>query len=256
MHFLIPVPYSTKAAIKLIRDHSDIDSHNNTFLLNGNILHCVADKVAVGEKDYYAYIYLNEKRRTEGRDIFFKKILEIEEKVGETDFKTKKDMDSFLSDNVKGWKSIFKICRHPGGFKLKRDSQGINDKLERMGTTILASNRQLEPKSALSLYRRKDRVEKFFDSMKNDMDRKRLRIHSKKTFEGRLFLDFLALIIYSQISKTMMDEDIFKNYTVAELMYEFKKIKLIGLGEKKTVITEVSKKQRELLEKFKINPLA
>jgi len=256
MHFLIPVPYSTKAAIKLIRDHSDIDSHNNTFLLNGNILHCVTDKVAVGEKDYYAYIYLNEKRRVEGRDIFFKKILEIEEKVGETDFETKKDMDSFLAGNVKGWKSIFKICRHPGVFKLKRDSQGINARLERMGTTILASNRQIEPKSAISLYRRKDRVEKFFDSMKNDMDRKRLRTCSQKTFEGRLFLDFLALIIYSQISKTMMDEDIVKNYTVQELMYEFKKIKLIGLGEKKTIITEVSKKQRELLEKFKINPLA
>ncbi|MCG2790716.1 MAG: transposase, partial [Actinomycetia bacterium] len=184
-----------------------------------------------------------------------KKILEIEKKVGEIDFKTKKDLDSFLNDNVKGWKSIFKICRHPGGFKLKRDSQGINDKLDRMGTTILVSNRKVEPKAALSLYRRKDSVEKFFDSMKNDMDRKRLRIHSRKTFEGRLFLDFLALILYSQISKTMMDEDIVKNYTVAELMYEFKKIKLIGLGEKKTIITEVSKKQRELFERFRIKSL-
>lgn len=33
-------------------------------------------------------------------------------------------------------------------------------------------------------------------------------------------------------------------------MYELKKIKLITLGEKKTIITEVSKKQRELFEKF------
>ena len=210
----------------------------------------------VGEKSYYAYIYLNEKRRVESRDIFLKKILEIEEKVSETDFENKKDIDSFLSDNVKGWKSIFKIYRHSGVFKLKRDSQGINDKLDRMGTTILVSNKQVEPKAALSLYRRKDRVEKFFDGMKNDMDRKRLRIHSRKTFEGRLFLDFLALVVYSKISKIMMDEDIVKNYTVAELMYEFKKIKLIGLGEKKTIITEVSKEQRELFEKFKINPLA
>ncbi|MBA7688770.1 IS1634 family transposase ISMac12 [subsurface metagenome] len=255
MHFLIPVPYSTKVAIKLIREHSDIDSHNNAFLLNGNILHCVADKIAVGEKSYYAYIYLNERKRTEGRDIFLKKILEIEKKVDETDFKTKKDMDSFLNDNVKGWKSIFKICRHPGGFKLKRDSQEINDKLERMGTTILASNRQFKSKSVISLYRRKDRVEKFFDSMKNDLDRKRLRTHSNKTFEGRLFLDFLALVVYSQISKVAREEQIFKDYTIQELMYEFKKIKLIHLREKKTIITEVSKKQRELFKKFKINLL-
>jgi len=36
-------------------------------------------------------------------------------------------------------------------------------------------------------------------------------------------------------------------------MYELKKIKLIHLGEKKTIITEISKKQRELFKKFKIN---
>jgi len=255
MHFLIPVPYSTTVARELISRHSDIDSHKNVFLLNGNILHCAADKITVGEKSYYAYIYLNERKRTEGRDIFLKKLLEIEKKVGEIDFKTKKDIDFFLTDNVKGWKSIFKVYRHSGSFKLKRDSQEINDKLNRLGTTILISNRKVEPKAALSLYRRKDRVEKFFDSMKNDMDRKRLRIHSRKTFEGRLFLDFLALVVYSKISKIMMDEDIVKNYTVAELMYEFKKIKLVGLGEKKTIITEVSKKQRELFEKFRIKSL-
>ncbi|GAH58138.1 unnamed protein product [marine sediment metagenome] len=34
--------------------------------------------------------------------------------------------------------------------------------------------------------------------------------------------------------------------------YELEKIGLIWLGEKKTVITEVSKKQRQLLEKFNI----
>ena len=36
-------------------------------------------------------------------------------------------------------------------------------------------------------------------------------------------------------------------------MYEFKKIKLIRPGEKKTIITEASKKQRELFEKFNID---
>ncbi len=34
--------------------------------------------------------------------------------------------------------------------------------------------------------------------------------------------------------------------------YELEKIRLIWLGEKKTIITEVSKKQRQLLEQFNI----
>ncbi len=55
----------------------------------------------------------------------------------------------------------------------------------------------------MRLYRRKDVAKKFFDNMKHDIERKRLRIHNQETFEGRLFLDFLALIIYSKISSVM-----------------------------------------------------
>ena len=253
MHFLIPLPYSVKAALKLIKKHNSIGSHKNAFILNGNVYYCAADKITVGGKSYCAYIYLDEKRRAEKRGVFLKKIFELEKKVSDISFKDKKELEDYLKDSTCGWKNIFSIYKREDKFRLKRNDKEINSSLEKMGTTILITNKKIEPKHALSLYRRKDGVEKFFDSMKNDMDRKRLRVHSQKTFEGRLFLDFLALIIYSQISKTMMDEDIFKNYTVQELMYEFKKIKLIKLGEKKTIITEVSKKQRELLKKFNID---
>jgi hypothetical protein len=52
----------------------------------------------------------------------------------------------------------------------------------------------------------------------------------------------------------MRKEGINKDLTVQELMYELKKIKLIRLGVRKTIITEVSKKQRELFQSFKIVP--
>ena len=89
--------------------------------------------------------------------------------------------------------------------------------------------------------------------MKHDIERKRLRIHTQETFEGRLFLDFLALIIYSKISSVMRREGINKDFTVQELMYELKKIKLIRLGTKKMIVTEVSKKQRKLFKSFNIS---
>jgi len=57
----------------------------------------------------------------------------------------------------------------------------------------------------------------------------------------------------SQISKIARQEKIVKDYTIQELMYEFKKIKLIKLRERKTIITEVSNKQRELFKKFNID---
>jgi len=253
IHFLIPLPYSKKAATELIEKHkSNIASHKNAFLLAKDVLYCAADSITIDKKTYHAYIYLDEKRRAEERDSFLKKVFEVEKKIEDIDFAKISELEDYLDDNVGGWKNIFNIYDSADNPKLERNDKGINCCLDKMGTTILITNKEIAPQYALSLYRRKDTVEKFFDNMKNDMDRKRLGIHNLKTFEGRLFVDFLALITYSHISKVAREEKIVKDYTVQEIMYELKKIKLIHLGEKKTIITEVSKKQRELFEKFKI----
>jgi transposase len=56
-----------------------------------------------------------------------------------------------------------------------------------------------DPIKALEIYRRKDIVEKSFDNLKNDLDCKRLRIHSAQTMDGRLFIQFIALIMAEKI---------------------------------------------------------
>jgi len=256
MRFIIAMPYSNKNASILIKKHkNDLALHTNAFQINKKIIYGVRNRIEIGEKRYYSYLYLDEKRRVEERERFLSRVLEIEKKVEEPELsKNREDLKEFLSENVKGWEKIFEIVEHGGVFKIKRKEKGINCQLEKMGTMILLSNKMLDGKEVLRLYKRKDVVEKFFDNMKHDIERKRLRIHSQETFEGRLFLDFLALIIYSMISSVMRKEGINKDLTVQELMYEFKKIKLIRLGAKKTIVTEVSKKQRELFQSFKITP--
>ena len=164
----------------------------------------------------------------------------------------KQDIETFLSETLRGWKTMFQITEKDGKTTVKRNKKGITDRLERMGTMILLSNRTMDGEEILHLYRRKDAVEKFFDAVKHELERKRLRIHTQETFEGRLFLDFVALILYAWISNIMRREGINKVLSVQELMYELKKIQLIHLGEKKTVITEVSKRQRDLFQAFKI----
>ena len=47
---------------------------------------------------------------------------------------------------------------------------------------MLATNDIKDPVEALEIYRMKDTVEKHFDDLKNDLDMKRLRIHSAANF--------------------------------------------------------------------------
>ena len=51
----------------------------------------------------------------------------------------------------------------------------------------------------------------------------------------------------------MREQNLYKDYTVQEIIYELKKIKWIQLDEIKTIITEISKKQRELFKYFDID---
>ena len=49
----------------------------------------------------------------------------------------------------------------------------------------------------MDIHHRRDAVEKCFDSLKNDVDMKRLYTHSDAAAEGKTFIAFLALIIQS-----------------------------------------------------------
>ncbi|MGC8804366.1 MAG: IS1634 family transposase, partial [Candidatus Ratteibacteria bacterium] len=108
----------------------------------------------------------------------------------------------------------------------------------------------LEKEETLSLYRRKDLVEKFFDTLKNELKDKRLRIHSQEVLEGRLFVSFLSLILYSALTRTMREKEFFKDYTAPELLSELKKIKMVEMENGRVYFTEVSKKQRDIFQKF------
>lgn len=254
MAIVIPIPYSRKATKELLSRHREsLGLSQNAFVLEGRVLYCIKDSVSIGNRTYYGYLYLDERRRAEERDTFLKKIFEVEEKVGKLESREKDKLLEFLDDNVDGWENIFEIIDRDRP-SLKRKNKVIEKSLDRMGTTILISNRKMPPQYVLSLYRRKDRVEKFFDSLKNEMNIKRLRASNPAALEGRLFLYYIALILYAHIAKVQSKEGITKDLSIQEIAYSLKKIKLICLGEKKTVITEVSKKQKDLFKNFGIDP--
>jgi len=70
--------------------------------------------------------------------------------------------------------------------------------------------------------------------------------------EGRIFIGFIALILQSHIHKTMKEKGLYKNFTREKLLCELKKIKRIQFASGKTIITEISKKQKEIFTAFAI----
>ncbi|KAF5039074.1 hypothetical protein DSECCO2_547750 [anaerobic digester metagenome] len=68
--------------------------------------------------------------------------------------------------------------------------------------------------------------------------------------KGFLFVTFIGLILRMQLLKKMKETGLLEDYTVEGLFLELAKIKKIKLANGETLMTELTKKQRTILEKM------
>lgn len=71
----------------------------------------------------------------------------------------------------------------------------------RSGYWVLLSTNEKNGPKALSQYRSRNDIELHFDDMKNLMDCNRLRVHSDDVMKGRIFINFLALIVVNELKR-------------------------------------------------------
>lgn len=70
---------------------------------------------------------------------------------------------------------------------------------------------------------------------------------------GRIFLVFPSLILYSSVYSLMKKANLHSKYTVEELLQQLKNLRQIESISGKKYITEITKKQREIYDGFKIS---
>ena len=70
--------------------------------------------------------------------------------------------------------------------------------------------------------------------------------------QGKLFVKFIALILYMKMSKTMKENKLFDILTVKEVLLELRKIKNTFIDKDTTILNEITKKQRLILDCFKL----
>lgn len=87
-------------------------------------------------------------------------------------------------------------------------------KYNHIGWFVLATNDIKDKVYVLEVHRNKDSAGKWFDDLKNDLDMKRLRIHTTATMEGRAFLQFTALLTTTRLKQVMAVAGWFKNYNL------------------------------------------
>ena len=141
------------------------------------------------------------------------------------------------------------------GISLSYNQKVIDAARERYGFFVLISNEVKDPVTALRLYRMRDVVEKAFWNIKERLNLRRTLTSSESSLEGKLFVEFVALIILSYIKKQMEEAGLFSKYTMHELLDELDVIECFTEPGKSPIQGEVLKKQEQLYRDLGVTPL-
>jgi len=79
-------------------------------------------------------------------------------------------------------------------------------------------------------------------------------VSSEQSLDGKLFVQFIALIFLSHITKKMQENKLFKDYTLQEILDELDVIECFEAPGQKRQLGEITKRQLDLYSKLGVTP--
>jgi len=154
-------------------------------------------------------------------------------------------------DNEKYYAKYFEIKSTPvRGTRVIAKEEAIADAKRNYGYFVFLSNEVKDAIKALEIYRNKDLVEKAFHNLKERLNLRRLAVSSEQSLDGKLFVQFIALIFLSYIKKRMQENNLFKKHTMQEVLDEFDVIECFEVPGQQLQVGEITKRQMDLYAKL------
>ena len=247
--FTIGVPIQRLWVESIIDEfYEEIEMPDNYRKIDGETLYVKTKLYPWGEscKRTYVHVYYNSHAAAAAFDKFTEELLAYKEEL---------ESGQLVKNHEEYYQRYFIIKETPKrGCKIQYNNEAIHKHRNRYsGFFVFLSNATKDAVEALRIYRNKDIVENCFDDLKNQLDMKRLRVQNSMTMDGRLFVQFLALIFISVIREKTRCKKELENYTVRELLEEMDTLtKITYSGRYGSIISETTKKQRIIMEAFSI----
>ena len=160
-------------------------------------------------------------------------------------------------DHEKQYAKFFEVKSTPvRGTKVIAKEEALAKAKRNYGYFVLLSNEVKDAVKALEIYRNKDLVEKAFCNLKERLNLRRTAVSSEQSLDGKLFVQFIALIFLSYITKKMQENNLFKSHTMQEVLDELDIIECFEVPGQQLQVGETTKRQMELYTKLDVTPPA
>jgi len=245
--FVIAIPFTSKFAKKMVAsERKDIDCLQHTLVIGEDSLRAVTKERAWNEKHrLHTHVYYHAMKALKLREELYAHVTVLKEKA-QTDPKA-----ALKDESSRKYLIIRKSENTSSGYTVNIREEVVAKELETAGWLVVLSNDVSDAKEALSIYRRKDVVEKGFLRLKTQLDLGRLRVHRDDSMQNKVFIGFIALILMSHLHKVMLDKDLYKNMTMKKLLLILSKLRVQHINGQR-ILFPLTKEQKAIYKAFAV----
>ncbi|MBF6626461.1 transposase [Aerococcaceae bacterium zg-BR9] len=171
------------------------------------------------------------------------------------------DLDELLTllNHEEEYRNGFESSHHPlmKYVKLNKDNNKyllnaeiIKKRIAMMGAFVLLSNTNKSAEECLRLFQDRDWVEKKFLTWTNGLELRRLSPSGDDVQDGKLFVQFLSVIVESYLREQMRNVQLDEHYTIEELLEALKNVYTYSDGSGNRLVAEISDEQAKIYERF------
>ena len=200
------------------------------------------------QKRIYIHYYYNLDKAVEDEKAFDQRLITLRQEL---------EADKRVPEHAKLYKKYFETKTTPKrGTKVTVNEESVRQEKRYYGFFALLGNETMDAITALDLYRNKDVIEKAFGNLKERLNMRRTLVSSEQSLEGKLFVNFVALIYLSYIKKQMQDTDLFKSYTLQGVLDKLDVIECFESPGQRLRVGELLENQRKIYQSLGVDPPA
>ena len=194
----------------------------------------------------YIHYYYNIDKAAEDEKAFDRRLIAMKQEL---------ESGKRVPEHEKLYQKYFTIKTTPiRGTQVTVREENVRNAKRYYGFFALISNETMDTVAALELYRNKDVVEKAFGNLKERLNMRRAMVSSEQSLEGKLFVQFVALIYLSYIKKQMQVKGLLKDYTLPSILDKLDVIECFEHPGKSLRVGEMIEKQKQLYHDLGVNP--
>lgn len=154
----------------------------------------------------------------------------------------------------KPYTTYFKLSYNDQGKLLgaQEKTEVIEREILRCGYFCLVTSEKMTAQEAYAIYKGRDASEKLFSADKSFLGSRSMRVHSQRSVEAKILIEFLALIIrnriYNLLKEQMQKLPVPKNYmTVPAALRELSKIELVRINDGRYQLDHALTRSQQLI---------